>query len=64
MPQYTVGHLKRVETAKATLARHAPMVSVAGASYRGVGVPACIGSGRRAAEELLTNVESLGLTAL
>ena len=63
MPQYTVGHLERVASARATVARFAPMVSVAGASYSGVGVPACIGSGRRAAKELLTGVEALGLPA-
>jgi protoporphyrinogen/coproporphyrinogen III oxidase len=61
MPQYTVGHLDRVAAARAILARHAPTVSLAGASYNGVGVPACIGSGRRAAREVLSAVESLGL---
>ncbi len=64
MPQYTVGHLQRVASAKAAVARQAPMISLAGASYSGVGVPACIGSGRRAAEELLTRLEALGLPAL
>ena len=61
LPQYEVGHLERVASAKATLARQAPMVALAGASYGGVGVPACIGSGRRAARELLAAVQSLGL---
>jgi protoporphyrinogen/coproporphyrinogen III oxidase len=61
MPQYTVGHLDRVSSTQAMLARHAPTVSLAGASYNGVGVPACIGSGRRAAREVLSAVESLGL---
>jgi protoporphyrinogen/coproporphyrinogen III oxidase len=63
MPQYTVNHLERVESANAVLARRAPMVSLAGASYSGVGVPACIGSGRRAAGELLRRVEALGSPA-
>jgi oxygen-dependent protoporphyrinogen oxidase len=61
MPQYEVGHLDRVASARAVLARRAPMVSFAGASYDGVGVPACIGSGRRAAKEVLAAVEALGL---
>ena len=61
MPQYTVGHLDRVASTRAMLARYAPTVSLAGASYNGVGVPACIGSGRRAAREVLSAVESLGL---
>ncbi len=63
MPQYAVGHLDRVASAKAALARQAPMVGLAGASYSGVGVPACIGSGRRAARELLAAVDVLELPA-
>lgn len=63
MPQYTVGHLDRVASARAALARQAPMVSLAGASYGGVGVPACIGSGRRAAREVLAALEPQGLPA-
>jgi oxygen-dependent protoporphyrinogen oxidase len=63
MPQYAVGHLARVASAKAALARHAPMATLAGASYSGVGVPACIGSGRRAAKELLAGVGALELPA-
>jgi protoporphyrinogen/coproporphyrinogen III oxidase len=63
MPQYTVGHLDRVASAAAVLADRAPMVRLAGASYNGVGVPACIGSGRRAARELLAALDTLGLRA-
>jgi oxygen-dependent protoporphyrinogen oxidase len=63
MPQYAVGHLGRVASAKAALARQAPMVGLAGASYSGVGVPACIGSGRRAARELLAAMDVLELPA-
>jgi protoporphyrinogen/coproporphyrinogen III oxidase len=63
MPQYLVGHLERVASAAAVLTDHAPMVRLAGASYNGVGVPACIGSGRRAARELLAALETLGLPA-
>jgi protoporphyrinogen/coproporphyrinogen III oxidase len=63
MPQYEVGHLDRVTSGRALLARCAPMVSLAGASYNGVGVPACIASGRRAAREVLAAVEPLGLPA-
>jgi oxygen-dependent protoporphyrinogen oxidase len=47
-PQYLVGHLDRVaamEDAAASL----PALALAGASYRGIGVPACVASGRRAA---------------
>lgn len=58
-PQYEVGHLERVAVARSTLAREAPMVTLAGASYGGLGVPACIGSGRRAAKEMLAAVTAL-----
>lgn len=49
-PQYRVGHLDGVAAIEAALAVDAPGVSLAGASYRGVGIPACIASGTAAAE--------------
>jgi oxygen-dependent protoporphyrinogen oxidase len=60
LPQYELGHLERVAAIKATLSRQAPMVALAGSSYGGVGVPACIGSGRRSATEILSAVQALG----
>jgi oxygen-dependent protoporphyrinogen oxidase len=48
-PQFEVGHLQRMAATKAALARTAPRIALAGASYDGAGVPACIGSGRKAA---------------
>ena len=48
--QYRPGHLDRVARIEAALAADAPGVVVAGAPYRGVGIPACIASARRAAE--------------
>jgi oxygen-dependent protoporphyrinogen oxidase len=51
MPQYVLGHVERVERIEAALEHH-PGVAVAGAAYRGVGVPDCIGSGEAAAESL------------
>ncbi len=48
-PQYRVHHLSRVAGIEAAL-RHLPALAVAGAAYHGVGLPACIGGGRRAAE--------------
>jgi protoporphyrinogen/coproporphyrinogen III oxidase len=47
-PQYRVNHLVRVEGIEAA-ASALGGVTVAGAAYRGVGVPACIASGRAAA---------------
>jgi protoporphyrinogen/coproporphyrinogen III oxidase len=51
-PQYTLGHLERLELAE-TRAAALGSVALAGAACRGVGIPACIGSGRRAARRVL-----------
>jgi oxygen-dependent protoporphyrinogen oxidase len=51
MPQYVIGHVERLERIEAALERH-PGVAVAGAAYRGVGVPDCIASGEQAAESI------------
>lgn len=48
-PQYVAGHRRRVEGIEAALASDAPGVVVAGASYRGLGIAACIEQARRAA---------------
>jgi oxygen-dependent protoporphyrinogen oxidase len=52
MPQYRVGHLERVGTIEAQVARH-PGLTLAGAGYRGIGIPDCIRSGEAAAEQIL-----------
>ena len=57
IPQYLVGHLERVARVEAALPRQ---VAVAGASYRGAGVSACLRSGRAAANQALRH---LGVTA-
>jgi protoporphyrinogen/coproporphyrinogen III oxidase len=51
-PQYRVHHLLRTAGVESALARLGG-VAVAGAAYRGVGIPACIASGRSAARALL-----------
>ena len=56
-PQYRPGHLDRVAAAEAALAGAAP-VAMAGAALRGVGIPACIQSGRRAAGMVLERVSA------
>jgi protoporphyrinogen/coproporphyrinogen III oxidase len=48
MPRYSLGHPRRVAAIDQRLARHAGLF-LAGASYRGVGIPDCIESGRIAA---------------
>jgi oxygen-dependent protoporphyrinogen oxidase len=48
LPQYRVHHLLRTAGVEAAVARLGGL-AVAGAAYRGVGIPACIASGRSAA---------------
>lgn len=51
MPRYTVGHLGRVATVEAAMTAW-PAVALAGASYRGVGLPDCIAQGQAAAAQV------------
>ena len=51
MPQYVLGHPERLERIDAALADH-PGLALAGAAYRGVGIPDCIHSGEEAARSL------------
>jgi len=48
-PQYRPGHANKVAAIEAALARDAPGVFVAGASYHGIGIPACIAQGNAVA---------------
>jgi oxygen-dependent protoporphyrinogen oxidase len=52
MPQYTLGHPKRVELIEGRSARISGL-ALAGGCYRGVGVPNCIESGERAVSKIL-----------
>jgi oxygen-dependent protoporphyrinogen oxidase len=52
MPRYTIGHLDRVQAARAALAA-TPGIVLAGASYGGVGLPDCVAQGRAAAAQVL-----------
>jgi oxygen-dependent protoporphyrinogen oxidase len=52
MPQYHVGHADRVARIESALDRH-PGLALAGAAYRGVGIPQVIASGQAAAERVL-----------
>ncbi|HJY71817.1 MAG TPA: protoporphyrinogen oxidase, partial [Streptosporangiaceae bacterium] len=51
LPQYTVGHLDRVARIRAAVAT-LPGLAVCGAAYEGVGIPACIGTARAAANQV------------
>jgi len=48
MPQYVLGHPDRLDAIEGALEGH-PGLAVAGAAYRGVGIPDCIRSGEEAA---------------
>jgi len=52
MPQYHVGHLDRVRRIEQGAASH-PALALAGAAYRGVGIPQVIASGQAAAQRIL-----------
>ncbi len=53
IPQYTVGHSKRVEQIEQILSREFPHLHIAGSSYNGVSVVDCISSGKAAALKIL-----------
>ncbi|MFP3855008.1 MAG: protoporphyrinogen oxidase, partial [Anaerolineales bacterium] len=52
MPQYNVGHNRRVQNLMENAAG-LPGIELAGAGYHGIGIPDCINSGRQAARRLL-----------
>lgn len=52
MPQYTMGHLDRVELIESR-SDDVQGIALAGGSYRGVGIPNCIESGERAVTKVL-----------
>jgi len=55
LPQYPVGHAARVRRIRSALAAY-PTLAVCGAAYDGVGIPACIASGRAAASALVLDL--------
>ena len=59
LPQYAVGHIDRVRRIREDVARR-PGLAVCGAAYDGVGIPACIRSGRTAASEVVASLRESG----
>ena len=57
LPQYAVGHVDRVARIRAAM-QGLDGLALAGAAYEGVGVPACIASGRAAAQTVVTHLRS------
>jgi len=58
-PQYPPGHGSTVSRIEADVARSLPGVNLAGASYRGVGIPACIRSANEAAARAIDHLSTL-----
>ena len=52
MPQYTLGHLERLNQIEAALSRYGGLV-LTGTGYRGVGIPDCIRDGAVAADRVV-----------
>jgi protoporphyrinogen/coproporphyrinogen III oxidase len=57
LPQYLPGHLDRMARARAGLPE---TVALAGAAFDGVGIPACVASGERAADRIISAVGRMG----
>ena len=57
LPQYAVGHVDRVASIRADVAR-LPGIEVAGAVYDGVGIPAVVASATRAARATVQHLSS------
>jgi oxygen-dependent protoporphyrinogen oxidase len=56
MPQYAPGHVARVDHVMAAVTEDAPGVFLAGAAYKGLGLPACIAQGQAASRAALATV--------
>ncbi|WP_229069246.1 protoporphyrinogen oxidase [Actinoplanes sp. DH11] len=54
LPQYAPGHADRIVRARAALP---PGLALAGAAFDGVGIPVCVASGERAADEVSKYLE-------
>lgn len=59
MPQYTVGHVERIEQVFKRTKEELPGVFLAGSSFRGLGIPDCIDQGKAAAEDALQYLQSI-----
>jgi protoporphyrinogen/coproporphyrinogen III oxidase len=57
LPQYTVGHAERVSAIRAAVSA-LPGLAVCGAAYDGVGIAACVASGREAATRVIADLST------
>jgi protoporphyrinogen/coproporphyrinogen III oxidase len=58
-PQYRPHHFHRLKSVEESLRASSPGVFFAGASYRGIGIPACVQQARAAGEATLLHLASL-----
>jgi oxygen-dependent protoporphyrinogen oxidase len=58
-PQYRPHHFARLTEIEQSLGAHAPGVAFAGASYRGIGIPACVQQARTASTTIHEHLSSL-----
>ncbi|MEK5100145.1 protoporphyrinogen oxidase [Bacillus sp. FSL W8-0848] len=56
MPQYHVGHKKRIKEVREGLQASYPGIFVTGASFEGVGIPDCIDQGKQAVKDVLAHL--------
>jgi oxygen-dependent protoporphyrinogen oxidase len=59
LPQYEVGHVDRIDRVRSALAA-VPGLAACGASFDGVGIPACVGSARAAVDQVIAGVAQRG----
>ncbi|WP_100011421.1 protoporphyrinogen oxidase [Lentibacillus sediminis] len=52
-PQYTVGHMRRLEAVRGDMLEQLPGVFATGSSFDGVGIPDCIEQGEKAVSDVL-----------
>jgi len=57
LPQYDVGHIQKIGRIRSSVAQ-VPGLAVCGASYDGVGLPACIASALLAADRVLSHLSN------
>lgn len=62
MPQYTLGHLDRVDAIRRQVARH-PNLFLTGIAFDGVGIPDCVRAAEAAAEAVLASLAQPGSIA-
>lgn len=57
MPTYNLDHGEAIAALNEKLANHYPHIWLAGCSYYGVGIPACITNGMQTAEKIISQLE-------